>query len=71
MCADWFKDMVDENTDHENDEICNATSVLLDLTILQWKIREIPLKIFCVIVKKIIDQTFSWPVLLYTIEMAP
>ena len=37
--------------DHENDAICNASRALLVVTISQQKIKQIPLKIFSVIVK--------------------
>ena len=48
--------MVSESIDHENDAICNAMRMLLVLPILQWKIKQIPLTMFHIIVKKQIYQ---------------
>ena len=44
--ADWFRAMVDESIDHENDPICNATRARLVLTTMQRKIKLILLIIF-------------------------
>ena len=49
--------MVSESIDYENDAICHARLVL---TILQWKMKAIPLIIFSCYYKTRIDQIFSW-----------